>query len=79
MRVSASVHLSVCLSVEFWVLFVAAHGKFILIFDNYEKEKKKTQTFDAVQKKKKTQEEFVIFVSHWHRKKREKYKAKEDE
>lgn len=44
------------------------------------KKKKKTQTFDAVQKqKKKTQEEFVIFVSHWHRKKREKYKAKEDE
>lgn len=30
-------------------------------------------------RKKKTQEEFVIFVSHWHRKKREKYKAKEDE
>lgn len=30
-------------------------------------------------KRKKTQEEFVIFVSHWHRKKREKYKAKEDE
>lgn len=78
MRVSASVHLSMCLGVEFCVLFVAAHGKFILIFDNYEKENE-TQTFDAVQKKKKTQEEFVIFVSHWHRKKREKYKAKEDE